>query len=154
MLNVIKWLFELLNAKIFKTLGVNALNMLSFTSIRLNPSNYAQWALVVVMFLLGRKKFDYVISEPLVFTESKYADWRARYAQIWNCLWNSMEYKINSSLVFPDFLNLFHFEEMWLLGKGCSEIVEVVWSSHDYLNSDTRVVRRIGKCGKKLKRWS
>ena len=52
------------------------------------------------MFLLGRTKFDYVISEPPVPTVSKYADWRAEDAQIRNCLWNSMESKISCSLVF------------------------------------------------------
>ena len=52
------------------------------------------------MFLLGRKKFDYVISEPPVSTDSKFADWRIEDAQIRICLWNGMESKISSSLVF------------------------------------------------------
>ena len=52
------------------------------------------------MFLLGRKKFDYMISEPPVSMDSKFGDWRAEDAQIRSCLWNSMESKINSSLVF------------------------------------------------------
>ena len=52
------------------------------------------------MFLLGRKKFDYMISEPLVSMDSKFADWRAEDAQIRSCLWNGMESKINGSLVF------------------------------------------------------
>ena len=38
--------------------------MLLITSIRLNGSNYAQWAQAVEVFLLSRKKFDYVIKEP------------------------------------------------------------------------------------------
>ena len=42
-----------------------SLDMLSITSIRLNGSNYTQWAQAVGVFLLSRKKFDYVISEPL-----------------------------------------------------------------------------------------
>ena len=46
-------------------------DMLSITSIRLNGSNYAQ---AVEVFLLGRKKFDYVIKEPPVPTNSKFAD--------------------------------------------------------------------------------
>ena len=75
------------------------LDMSSITSIRLNGCNYAQWAQAVEVFLLGRKKFDY-ISEPPVSTDSKFADWRAEDAQIRSCLWNSMESKINSSLVF------------------------------------------------------
>ena len=40
-------------------------DMLSITSIRLDGSNHAQWAQAVEVFLLGRKKFDYVIQEPL-----------------------------------------------------------------------------------------
>ena len=74
--------------------------MLSITSICLNGSNYAQWAQVVEVFLLGRKKFDYVINEPPVPTDPKFADWRAEDAQIRSCLWNSMESKISCSLVF------------------------------------------------------
>ena len=52
------------------------------------------------MFLLGRKKFDYVISDPPASTDSKYADWKAEDAQIRSCLWNSMKSKISCSLVF------------------------------------------------------
>ena len=74
--------------------------MLSITSICLNGSNYAQWAYAVEVFLLGRKKFDYMISESPISMDSKFADWRAKDAQIRSCLWNSMESKINSSLVF------------------------------------------------------
>ena len=75
-------------------------NMLSITSICLNGSNYAQWAQAVEVFLLGRKRFDYVIKEPPVPTDTKFADWRAEDAQIRSCLWNSMESKISCSLVF------------------------------------------------------
>ena len=46
-------------------------DMLSITSICLNGSN---WAQVVEVFLLGRKKFDYVIKEPPVPTDPKFAD--------------------------------------------------------------------------------
>ena len=49
---------------------------------------------------LGRKEFDYVISEPPVSADSKYTDWRVEDAQIRSCLWNSMESKIICSLVF------------------------------------------------------
>ncbi|KAK4538990.1 hypothetical protein RGQ29_032077, partial [Quercus rubra] len=66
--------------------------MFSITSICLNGSN---WAQVVEVFLLGRKKFDYVIKEPPVPTDPKFADWRAEDAQIRSCLWNNMESKIN-----------------------------------------------------------
>ena len=75
-------------------------DMLSITSIRLNGSNDAQWAQAVEVFLLGRKKFDCVINEPRVFTDSKFGDWRAKDAQVRSCLWNSMESKISCNLVF------------------------------------------------------
>ena len=75
-------------------------NMLSITSIRLNGSNYAPGAQAVEVFLLGRKKFDYVINEPRVFMDSKFGDWRAKDAQVRSCLWNSMESKISCNLVF------------------------------------------------------
>ena len=76
------------------------LDMSSITSIRLNGSNDAQWAQAVEVFLLGRKKFDCVINEPRVFTDSKFGDWRAKDAQVRSCLWNSMESKISCNLVF------------------------------------------------------
>ena len=41
-----------------------------------------------------------MIKEPLVPTDSKFANWRAEDAQIRSCLWNSMESKISCSLVF------------------------------------------------------
>ena len=66
----------------------------------LNGSNYAQWVQAIEVFLLGRKKFDYVISEPSVPTDPKFANWRAEDAQIRSCLWNSMQSKISCSLVF------------------------------------------------------
>ena len=53
-------------------------DMLSITSIRLNGSNYAQWAQAVEVFLLGRKKFDYVIKESPIPIDPKFADWKAK----------------------------------------------------------------------------
>ena len=75
-------------------------NMLSITSIHLNGCNYAQWAQAVEVFLRGRKKFDYVINEPPIPTDPKFADWRVEDSQIRSCLWNSKESKISCSLVF------------------------------------------------------
>lgn len=43
---------------------------------------------------------------------------------------------------------------MWLLDKGCIDTVEAVWASQDFDYSDSRVVRKIEKCGKELTRWS
>ncbi|XP_065633926.1 uncharacterized protein LOC136069391 [Quercus suber] len=45
---------------------------------------------------------------------------------------------------------LFRFEEMWLLDPGCSNVVEVVWSSDVNAYLSSKVVRKIEKCGKKL----
>ena len=61
-------------------------DMLSINSIRLDGSNHARWAQAIEVFLLGRKKFDYVIQEPPVSIDSNYADWRAKDAQIRSCL--------------------------------------------------------------------
>ena len=41
-----------------------------------------------------------MIKKPPVPTDFKFANWRAEDAQIRSCLWNSMESKINCSLVF------------------------------------------------------
>lgn len=43
---------------------------------------------------------------------------------------------------------------MWLSDKGCTETMEAIWASYDCLNSNTRLIRMIEKCGKELKRWS
>ena len=42
-------------------------NMPSIISICIDGSDYAQWAQAVEVFLLGRKKFNYVIQETRVY---------------------------------------------------------------------------------------
>lgn len=98
--------------------------MLSITSIHLNRSNYAKWAKAVEVFLLGRKKFDYMISEPPVSTDSKFADWRTEDAQIRICLWNSMESKISSSLVFLPTVKLV-WEQTKILYSGVNNLKRI-----------------------------
>ena len=76
------------------------------------------------MFLLGRKKFDYVINDPPVSTDSKYADWRAEDAQIRSCLWNSMKSKISCSLVFIPTIKLV-WEQAKELYSGVSNLKRI-----------------------------
>ena len=54
----------------------------------------------------------------------------------------------------PRIAKPFRFEEMWLSDKGCTEVVEAVWSSQEGLDPNVRVVQKIEKCGKELTHWS
>ena len=42
---------------------------------------------------------------------------------------------------------------MWLSDPGCSNVVEVVWSSIESVDPSVKVMKKIEKCGKELKRW-
>ena len=42
---------------------------------KLNNNNYAQWAKSGEVFLLGKKKFQYLGFNPLASTDPKYANW-------------------------------------------------------------------------------
>ena len=53
-----------------------------------------------------------------------------------------------------NFQKPFWFEQMWLTDKGCSEIVEAVWSINCNESWDTRVLRKIESCGAALSKWS
>ena len=107
--------------------------MLTIIFIRLNGSNYAQWAQAVEVFLLGRKKFDYVINEPHVFTDSKFGDWRAKDAQVRSCLWNSMESKISCSLVFLPIAKLV-WEQAKELYFGANNLNWIYDLHHNYFS--------------------
>ena len=37
------------------------------------------------------------------------------------------------------------FEKKWLSNKGCTEIVEVVWNPHDFLEPHFRVINKVSK---------
>ena len=54
----------------------------------------------------------------------------------------------------PTFSKPFRFEEMWLLNRGCSEIVEAVWLSREDGDVQDHVIRKIDKCGKELRVWN
>lgn len=43
---------------------------------------------------------------------------------------------------------------MWFSNKGCTKVVEAMWSSQECLDPNIIVVRKIEKCGKELKHWS
>ncbi|XP_030930869.1 uncharacterized protein LOC115956706 [Quercus lobata] len=49
---------------------------------------------------------------------------------------------------------LFRFEEMWLGDKGCGETVEGVWQINYEEEGNTRVIRKVEKCGTALTNWS
>ena len=49
---------------------------------------------------------------------------------------------------------IFRFEKMWLSDKGCAETVEAMWLSRDFEQSNSRVLKKIEKCGVELIKWS
>ena len=49
---------------------------------------------------------------------------------------------------------LFHFEEMWLSEKGCTDTIQAVWASDAPTDPSTKVIHKIEKCGVELKKWS
>lgn len=48
----------------------------------------------------------------------------------------------------------FHFEHMWLTNKGCSDTVEVVWKEPIIDLWETRVLKKVEKCGHELAWWT
>lgn len=48
----------------------------------------------------------------------------------------------------------FYFEQMWMTDMGCSEKIEAIWSERSIDPWDTRVIKKIEKCGKELSWWS
>ena len=52
------------------------------------------------------------------------------------------------------FSKLFRFEKMWLSDCGCSDIVETVWLTKEDEDAHDHVIRKIDKCGKKLRVWN
>ncbi|XP_075640265.1 uncharacterized protein LOC142612017 [Castanea sativa] len=43
---------------------------------------------------------------------------------------------------------------MWLVDKGCREVVKGVWQASVDGVEDTKVLRKLAMCGKELTRWS
>ena len=48
----------------------------------------------------------------------------------------------------------FHFEQMWMLDKGCSDTIEAVWKERINEPSATQVPRKVDICGEELTWWS
>ena len=48
----------------------------------------------------------------------------------------------------------FRFEQMWLMEKGCTETVETVWCENSMDPEDSKVIKKIDKCGVALSQWS
>ena len=71
--------------------------MIYFLLLQFVSYKYTLQAQVIDVFLLGRKKFNYLTDGT---TNPKYAYRRAKDVQIRSGLWNSMESKKRSSLVF------------------------------------------------------
>lgn len=54
----------------------------------------------------------------------------------------------------PPTKKIFRFEEMWLSDERCTEIVEAIWSHHDFGTNDSNILRRVESCGKELAWWN
>ena len=54
----------------------------------------------------------------------------------------------------PSFSKPFKFEEMWVLDRECSDIVEAVWLSREDEDAHDHVIHKIDKCGKELRVWN
>ena len=63
-------------------------------------------------------------------------------------LWISLEH------MHCNFQKPFHFEQMWLTNKGCSDTVEAVWSINCNESWDSHVLRKIESRGAALSKWS
>nr|XP_023887294.1 uncharacterized protein LOC111999399 [Quercus suber] len=61
---------------------------------------------------------------------------------------------VPDSMEITSFTKPFRFEEMWLADRGCSEVVEAVWSSSVASDPTIQVMRKIENYGKELKRWN
>ena len=61
---------------------------------------------------------------------------------------------IPNGLEIPSITKPFRFEEMCLSDRGCSNVVEAVWTSHEETEPSIKVVKMIKKCGKELQEWN
>ena len=59
-----------------------------------------------------------------------------------------------SGLDIPKQKKIFCFKEMWLLNRGCEEVVFLAWNSGDTLGFEGGVLEKIDKCGKDLTWWN
>lgn len=61
---------------------------------------------------------------------------------------------IPDGLEIPSITKPFRFEEMWLSDRGCTNVVEAVWKSHEEAELSTKVIKKIQRCGKELQDWN
>lgn len=56
--------------------------MMSITAIRLNSKNYVTWVKSVETYFMGSKQYTWITDDPPKPTESTYANWEVKDAQI------------------------------------------------------------------------
>ena len=61
---------------------------------------------------------------------------------------------INPEGMETNFQKSFRFKHMWMTDKGCGETIEAMWTENSLEPWDTRVLKKIDKCGHELLRWS
>ncbi|XP_023911886.1 uncharacterized protein LOC112023514 [Quercus suber] len=63
---------------------------------------------------------------------------------------------IPDGMEIPSITKPFKVEEMWLSDRGCSNVVEAVWTSHGEAEPSIKVIKKIKtkKCGKELQEWN
>jgi len=54
---------------------------------------------------------------------------------------------VPNSLDAPPLSRPFRFEEMWLLDKGCGQMIEVGWRDQIHCDPKIQVMRKVEKCG-------
>lgn len=57
-------------------------------------------------------------------------------------------------LIFSITTKPFRVEEMWLAKKGRTDTIQAVWAEQDSSNLGIKVIKKIERCGIKLKKWS
>ncbi|XP_050278364.1 uncharacterized protein LOC126719909 [Quercus robur] len=87
-------------------------------------------------------------------------DWFMKFAgtKIHHLTTNSLDHCplwiVPKGLEIPSITKPFRFEEMWLSDRGCTNVVEAVWASHEEADPSIKVIKKIKKCGKELQDWN
>ncbi|XP_075664977.1 uncharacterized protein LOC142634560 [Castanea sativa] len=61
---------------------------------------------------------------------------------------------ILDGLEIPSINKPFRFEEMWLSDRGCTNVIEAVWTSYEEADPSNKVIKKIKKCGKEQQDWN
>ena len=59
---------------------------------------------------------------------------------------------IPDGLEIPNITKPFRFEEIWLSDRGCSNVVEAVWTSHEEAEPSIKVIKKIKKMWERTSR--